>query len=126
MGQAATHTRVLLVEDEPLISGLMTETLEEAGFVVHAVTNGQAALDHLAGGNRVDILFTDIMLAGSMNGAELAARVRATRPELPIIYASGFCGPGEMAAMVPRSVFVPKPYSPHEVCTLLSRMAPAH
>lgn len=120
MGRAATT--VLLVEDEVLISKLVADWLCERGFAVHEVTTGDAALDYVGSGGDVDVMFTDVNLPGSLNGAQLAARVREMRPELPIVYASGRYSSAEIAPLVPRSVFVQKPYDPAAVCTLLERL----
>lgn len=122
MGRAATALTVLLVEDEVLISHLVADWLAERGFAVHEVTTGDEALEYIGEGGAVDVLFTDVNLPGSMNGAQLAAHVRALRPELPIVYASGRYRAGEIAPLVPRSVFVAKPYDPAAVCTLLARL----
>jgi CheY-like chemotaxis protein len=122
MGHPSTPVSVLLVEDEVLISHLVAEYLSESGFDVHEVTTGDAALDYIDSGAAVDVLFTDINLPGSMNGAELAERARRRRPDLPIVYASGRFGAGDIAPLVPRSMFVSKPYDPEQVCTLLARL----
>lgn len=68
------------------------------------------------------MLFTDVNLPGSMNGAELALRARELRPELPIVYASGRYQPTDIGRLVPRSVFVSKPYDPDDVGMLLTRL----
>jgi len=122
MGRATTAPTVLLVEDELLISHLVAEWLSERGFAVHEATSGDEALDYIDSGGAVDVLFTDVNLPGNMNGAQLAARVRAMRPELPIVYASGRYRADEIAPLVSRSVFVAKPYDPADVCTLLARL----
>jgi DNA-binding LytR/AlgR family response regulator len=57
-----------------------------------------------------------------MNGAELAARAREMRPEMPIVYASGRYKLSEIAPLVPRSLFMAKPYDPNDVCTILTRL----
>jgi hypothetical protein len=44
------------------------------------------------------------------------------RPDLPIVYSSGRFGYSDLGAVVPRSVFVPKPYDPADVCTLIERL----
>ncbi len=103
--------RVLLVEDEYLISEGVAESLSELGFAVCTATNGMDALKHLASA-RVDILFTDINLAGGMDGTVLARRARELLPELPVVYASGRMNVLDPQARVPRSTFVPKPYVP--------------
>ena len=80
----ARRISVLVVEDEILISNLITEVLDESGFAVHAVADGEEALSYLESGAAVDILFTDINLQGPMDGSMLARAARAQRPELPI------------------------------------------
>ena len=65
---------VLLVEDEPLISNVAAEALEDQGFAVETVSNANDALQRIRAGSPVDILFTDVNLAGGMDGATLARR----------------------------------------------------
>ena len=118
----ARRTIVLLVEDEILISRLIAEILSESGFAVHAVEDGEEALRYLKSGAKVDVLFTDINLAGRMDGSMLAREVRAQRPELPIVYCSGRYSPSALAPPVSRSIFVRKPYGPADLCRLLERL----
>ena len=115
---------VLFVEDEVLVSALMSDVLEERGFSVHAVENGEAALEYLQSGAQVDVLFTDINMPGEIDGAELAKVARNLRPDLPVVYASGRYTAGDLMPMVPRSLFLAKPYDPIEACTLLNRLTP--
>lgn len=121
MARAAAPT-VLLVEDEVLISNLVADWLAERGFTVHEVTTADAALRYIDDGGAADVLFTDVNLPGSIDGAELARRARARRPDLPIVYASGRCSYADLGEVVPRSVFVRKPYDPTELYKLLRRM----
>jgi two-component system, response regulator PdtaR len=123
VGCVSMPTKVLLVEDEVLISELVSEALREQGFSVHAVDTADAALGYLDGGGDADILFTDINLPGVIDGVELAKRARDLRPELPIVYASGRFTAGDLTPLVPRSIFLTKPYNPSDVCTLLGRLA---
>jgi CheY-like chemotaxis protein len=122
MTRSATSPTVLLVEDEPLISQLVADWLSDHGFAVREATSGAEALAYLDGGGEVDVLFTDINLLGGIDGTELAKRVRARRPDLPVVYTSGRSGYPDLGTSVPRSVFVPKPYSPAEVCRLIGRL----
>ena len=122
MARAELPPTVLIVEDETLISHLVADWLNERGFAVHEAASGDEALDYIDHGGAVDVMFTDVNLPGSLNGAELATAVRARRPELPIVYASGRYTSDEIAPLVPRSVFVPKPYNPADVCSLLKRL----
>jgi CheY-like chemotaxis protein len=82
------------------------------------------SLRRLRGGLPIDILFTDMNLAGHMDGATLAGLARALLPALIVVYTSG-----SMNAVphgVARSAFVQKPYSPDRVGLMLSRMARIH
>jgi two-component system, response regulator PdtaR len=125
MGRGTAPISVLVVEDEVLISNLVADVLSASGFVVHEVTTADEALQYIDSGADIDVLFTDINLPGSMNGAELAARARELRPEMPIVYASGRFKLSEIAPLVPRSLFMAKPYDPNDVCALLTRLTGA-
>ncbi|MGA7004716.1 MAG: response regulator [Pseudolabrys sp.] len=122
MIRGATPVSVLVVEDEVLISNLVADALSESGFLVHEVTTADEALEYIDSGAAIDVLFTDINLPGGMNGAELATRARQMRPEMPIVYASGRYKLSEIAPLVPRSLFMAKPYDPNDVCALLTRL----
>lgn len=116
---------VLLVEDEPIISDIAVEALEEQGFEVEAVDNAHDALRRLKSSSPIDILFTDVNLPGDMDGAALARRARELRPGLPVIYTSG-SGPAiEQLQPVIGSMFVPKPYDPFNVGRLLEYLVAA-
>ena len=125
MSQATQPISVLLVEDEVMISSLVADCLTAAGFIVHEVTTADEALRYIKSGADIDVLFTDINLPGRMNGAELAERARELRPEMPIVYASGRFKLSDISPLVPRSLFLSKPYDPEDVCALLTRLTGA-
>jgi CheY-like chemotaxis protein len=114
----AQPIRLLLVEDEFLISEMVAEDLSEQGFAVRAVTNASDALVHLASAP-VDILFTDIKLPGGMDGITLARRARDIKPDLPVVYASGHVSVLDLEARVPGSIFIAKPYVPSLIGRIL-------
>lgn len=122
MSRTAAAISVLLVEDEVMISNLVADCLSESGFRVHEVATADEALRFIKSGANVDVMFTDINLPGGMNGAELAERVRELRPEMPIVYVSGRYKISEISPLVPRSLFVAKPYDPNDICALLTRL----
>jgi CheY-like chemotaxis protein len=122
MSRTVAAISVLLVEDEVMISNLVADCLSESGFRVHEVVTADEALRFIKSGANVDVLFTDINLPGGMNGAELAERVRELRPEMPIVYVSGRYTVSEISPLVPRSLFVAKPYDPNDICALLTRL----
>jgi CheY-like chemotaxis protein len=111
--------RVLLVEDEFLISEMVAESLSGQGFSVRAVSNGIDALQHLAVAP-VDILFTDISLPGGIDGTTLARKARELLPDLPVVYASGGLRMFDLPSRVPHSIFVAKPYDPDVVGRILA------
>ncbi len=118
----ARRATIPLVEDEALISDLVTDALCESGFAVHAETDAESALRYLELGAEVDVLFTDINLAGRMDGTALAKKARAPRPDLPIVYCSGRYSPSDLSPQVPHSVFLRKPYDPADLAVLLTRL----
>lgn len=121
MTNAKPH--ILFVEDEVLVSALMSEVLDQQGFDVHAVETGEAALEYIHSGAPVDVLFTDINMPGNVDGATLAVEARKVRPDLPVVYASGRYDSTDVKK-VPRSMFLAKPYDPVEAATLVGRLAP--
>lgn len=122
-GTTTQHSAtILLVEDEILISEIVALALEEQGFTVHVAATAGEALRHIESGAAVDAMFTDVHLPGGMDGAALAVRVRALRPDLPIVYASGRWSPDDQSRLVSRSVFLAKPYDPRDAGNLLKRL----
>lgn len=107
---------VLVVEDEILIAEMVRETLTEYGFAVHAVSSAAEALAYLSANEPVDVMFTDINLAGEMDGAVLAQKVRAMRPDIPVVFASGRWALLEQLHAFPNSVILQKPYSLTKAC----------
>jgi DNA-binding NtrC family response regulator len=122
MSRTAAAISVLLVEDEIMISNLVANCLSESGFHVHQVATADEALRYIRSGASIDVLFSDINLPGRMNGAELAEWARELRPEMPIVYVSGRHKLSEISPLVPRSLFVSKPYDPNDICALLTRL----
>ena len=119
--------RVLVVEDEILVSEWVAQELTEQGFAVQAVTNADDAVGRLTT-QAVDVLFTDLNLPGGMDGAALARRARQLWPNLAVVYASARATALAPEARVPGAVILPKPYHPALVgrlLTALSRMMAA-
>jgi len=81
---------VLVIDDEPTIRMLMVEVLEEAGYIVVDAGDGVAGLKILQSDIRIDLLITDIGLPGGMSGRQLAEAARARRPDLKVLFITGF------------------------------------
>ena len=80
---------ILLVDDEASIRMLVTETLIDLGYQVMEAADGPSALKLIAAGRKIDLLVTDVGLPG-MNGRQLADAVRSGRPELKILFITGY------------------------------------
>jgi PAS domain S-box-containing protein len=88
--ETADGGSVLLVEDNPEVSEASAALLEELGYRVHAVGDASAALRVIDEGRSFDIMVSDIVMAGAMDGVGLAKAVRKRRPELPILLVTGY------------------------------------
>lgn len=98
---------ILVVEDEVLIRLMVCEVLRDAGLKVIEAKNADEALACLRTEIGVDLLFTDIRMPGTMDGAELATRALADFPALKIVLTSGHMLPNEVPVGLP---LLPKPY----------------
>jgi CheY-like chemotaxis protein len=105
---------ILLAEDEEGVRELAREILEEAGYEVLAAPSGVEAV-RLAETHPgpIHLLLTDVVMPG-MSGPDVARRVRALRPELAILYMSGYGGGAmtERGALYPDAGVISKPFSP--------------
>ena len=86
---AATGETVLVVEDEPVVRGVILEMLGEQGYRTLQAVDGPSGLKILRSRERVDLLVTDVGLPG-MNGRQLADQARETRPGLKILFITGY------------------------------------
>ncbi len=90
VGVSGGGESILLVEDDDAVRELPVAVLTEAGYRVTAVRDGRAALAALAGGAHVDLLFTDMVLPGGMNGEEVARAARRLQPGLRVLFTTGY------------------------------------
>ena len=119
----AGRLKILVVEDDPLVSSMVSDALASTGFEVTAVPAAEDALGLAVMDVPFDVLFTDIDLAGSINGWELAETMREMRPNLPVAYTSGRAQDNGAHARVPDSVFLAKPYSLSAMRSLMRELA---
>ncbi len=81
---------VLVVDDEATIRMLVTEVLEDLGYHAIEAVDGATGLKHLQSNDRIDLLVTDVGLPGGMNGRQVAEAGRALRPDLKILFITGY------------------------------------
>jgi PAS domain S-box-containing protein len=81
---------IMIVEDDPFVRSYAVMRLESLGYAVIAAVDGADALQKLRADTHIDILFTDIVMPGGINGWELADLARGLRPGLPVLLTSGY------------------------------------
>ena len=81
---------ILLVEDSAPVREAYAILLEESGYAVIEAGEGAGALKVLQGDRRVDLLITDVGLPGGMNGRQLADAARLARPDLKVLFVTGY------------------------------------
>jgi CheY-like chemotaxis protein len=81
---------VLVVDDEPTIRMLVKEVLEELGYAAIEAADSNSGLAVLRSDARVDLLVTDVGLPGGMNGRQMADVARTGRPDLKVLFITGY------------------------------------
>jgi CheY-like chemotaxis protein len=81
---------VLVVDDEPAVRMLVTEVLEDLGYVAIEAADGPSGLKLLQSDRRIDLLVSDVGLPGGMNGRQLADAARIGRPALKVLFITGY------------------------------------
>ena len=92
LGQATAPGQgvVLLVEDDEDVRKVAHAMLEDLGYTVKGADNAQRALDMLHADAAIDLVFSDVIMPGGMNGAQLAASLRTDYPTIPVLLCSGY------------------------------------
>jgi PAS domain S-box-containing protein len=102
---------VLCVEDDPQVRSTVRELLLTLGYAVREAENGASALMQLHLNKDIKLLFTDIVMPGGMSGAVLAKEAVRQRPELKVLYTSGYA----KGHLDEEGIWLPKPYSPDDL-----------
>ena len=89
-GTPRGHETILVVEDDALVRGYVIAQLGGLGYRTLVASDGAAALALVDQGVEFDLLFTDMIMPGGMNGRELAEAVRQRRREVKVLYTSGY------------------------------------
>jgi PAS domain S-box-containing protein len=115
---------VLLVEDDDGVRQLTRRILEDFGFGILEARNGSEALAQLdAGSPRIDVVVSDVVMPG-MGGRELVGRLRLRRPDLPVLFLSGYTGDevsDEVRGQL-HQAFLQKPFSPDALAAALEEL----
>ncbi|HEY1229605.1 MAG TPA: response regulator, partial [Ramlibacter sp.] len=108
---------VLLVEDDPLVRDTVRSGLEVSGFEVLAAGDADEALRLVAGTHRIDVVLTDVVMPGSMNGVDLARVLARDHPRLRVVIATGYT---DRSIDVPGVRTLAKPYALHQAVAALN------
>jgi CheY-like chemotaxis protein len=93
-GAVSDKGHILLVEDDKVLAEALGNVLRHAGFDVSVATNFRTALEVLESDRPMDLLLTDIVMPGSVNGIALSRMARLRRRDLKVVYLTGYNVPG--------------------------------
>ncbi|MDU8417714.1 response regulator [Pseudomonas syringae] len=104
---------ILVVDDEPAVRLLIAELLEDLGYIVLQAERGADALTILQSKAAIDLLITDVGLPGGMNGRQVADAARDVRPDLKILFVTGYAENAALAhdTLEPGMHVLPKPFA---------------
>jgi PAS domain S-box-containing protein len=112
--------QILLVEDDDEVAALTVEMVHELGYGTTRVASAEAALGALANGRPIDVVFSDVMMPGDMNGVALALEIRRRRPEVPVLLTSGFVDAARRDCERYGIGIIPKPFNIDDLRDALS------
>jgi CheY-like chemotaxis protein len=107
----------LVVEDEVVLRMAVSDHLRDAGFGVIEAVGADEAVELLGANRSIQLVFSDVMMPGTMDGEALAAWISERYPEVPVLLASGAAQRGQMP-------FIGKPYSFLELQRRVEQMLP--
>ena len=114
---------ILVCEDDEDVRDFSTATLRELGYVVHEARNAAEALEVLRESGDVDLLFTDVVLPGGANGAQLARDAHNLRPDLKVLLTTGYARSAlDDADVEPALELISKPFSVERLAIRLRQL----
>jgi PAS domain S-box-containing protein len=117
---------VLVVEDDRRVRRVAVARLSGMGYSVLEAENGRSALEILQDNDDIALLFTDIVMPGGMTGDELAREARLVRPDLAVLFTSGYSEPALAAKnIIPRAQWLRKPYTARELAHMVRALLTA-
>jgi DNA-binding NtrC family response regulator len=119
---ARTRPIVLIVDDDDQVLDVAAIVLASLGYQVIPATNGEAALEIIKYYRAIDLLMTDIVMPGTIDGWELARRAKHIRPDLSVVYTSGFADEALPDKSSPGyGPLLPKPWRADQLVSLINR-----
>jgi CheY-like chemotaxis protein len=112
---------VLVVEDNAIVRSVAVARFEELGHEVLEAESAAVAIEHLSGREPIDLLFTDVVIPGGMGGFDLARRALEIRPDIRVIFTSGYAASVKTVGDLPGE-FLQKPYRDDDLRRALQRV----
>jgi signal transduction histidine kinase len=118
---AKGHETVLVVEDDPDVLNIAVSGLIDLGYDIKTAMDAHAALDVLRSDSSIDVLFSDVVMPGGMNGAQLAVEAQRLRPDLKVLLTSGYTASAltQEHGLSDKTEVLRKPYRREELATKL-------
>ena len=113
MSEAMPAPTILVVDDDNDVRGVAAQMIEEIGYQVVAAASGSEALTEF-GRASFDLVLTDVVMPG-MSGVDLARRIRAVAPAMPLLFASGYADVATFGDELAAETVLKKPYRIGEV-----------
>ena len=116
------HETLLIVEDEEAVRNMVCRVLESLGYRILVATQGNEALELLQTHPEIALLFTDVVLPGGLRGPDIARHARSLRPDLPVLFTSGYTGtalPLQDSTDTPPFPLITKPYPIEELARMI-------
>jgi len=123
------HETILVVEDDPLVRHYAVTQLQSLGYATISAAMGPEALGLVDRGAKFDVLFTDVIMPGGMNGRQLADEIAKLRPGIPVLFTSGYSESAiaHNGQLDPEVALLAKPYRKPDlarmICEALARRA---
>ena len=119
----STEARILLVEDEPAVLDMLTTTLHRASYNVTTARSGDDALRIWKEAGGFDLLVTDIVMPGKLQGTHLAKALRGLQHSLPVVFMSGYAKEATVHGngLRPEDIRLMKPFGRHELVAAVEK-----
>ncbi len=110
-----TSATIFVVDPDILVRMVIADYLRECGYKVVEGVNADDVLAVLEAGRKIDVILTEVQLAGSVDGFELARQIRENHPDIDVILTSGVRRAADKAGNLCNDGLVAKPYHPQEI-----------
>jgi len=123
VGKMAEAAGVLVVEDDPELRDFAADLLDSLGYRTIVAASGDAALSILQAQRGIDVIFTDLVMPGNLDGLALADEVRRLSLGIKIVFTSGYAGHAGLRQRLPgrEEIFLRKPYRARELAAAIER-----